>query len=264
VKLYPPARPALIAPGSNDPRIQPVGVILHVAATNARSLHDYFDGPSGGIESHLYLRRDGTWEQYRDLEHEADANYKGNSWITGAHRNGFISVETQGLGSGEWTDEQLREIRTFLLWASAEFSFPLRRSPSMQPASPAKGGVGYHTMYAGWSNVPGKVCPGPNRIKQFDNVLVPWMKDPEEDNVTPADIAAIAAAVKDELLGAGLRDQVRQALDAELGDESGAGAFSDRVAEKVAAKLGPSKTLVVDPAGVAAAVADTLSQRLKG
>lgn len=134
----------------------------------------------------------------------------------------------------------------------------------MQPDSPAKGGVGYHTMYAGWSNVAGKVCPGPKRIDQFNDVLVPWMKDPQEDNVTPADIDAIADAVKDKILGAGLRDQVRQALDAELGDESGTGAFSDRVAQKVAAILGPSKTLVVDSAGLAAAVADTLSDRLKG
>lgn len=101
---YPPAVRRQVTLTSADPRIRPVGVILHVAATNAESLHDWFNGPSGGIESHLYLRKDGTWEQYRDFEHEADANFKGNSWISGSHRNGFISVETQGLGAGEWTD----------------------------------------------------------------------------------------------------------------------------------------------------------------
>lgn len=107
---YPKAQLKLIEPGSNDPRIQPVGVILHVAASLASSLWPYFSRWSGGVESHLYLRQDGTWEQYRDFFHEADANYKGNSWISGAHRNGFISVETQGLGPGEWTPEQIDEL----------------------------------------------------------------------------------------------------------------------------------------------------------
>lgn len=59
---YPDAILKLIPPGDNDPRIQPVGVILHVAAMEGPSLHGYFDGPSGGIESHLYVRYDGTIE----------------------------------------------------------------------------------------------------------------------------------------------------------------------------------------------------------
>ena len=70
-------------PSKTDPKIVPIGVILHVDAGNAASLSEYFGGadgtgPSKGIESHFYIRRDGHVEQYRDTEQEADANYKGN------------------------------------------------------------------------------------------------------------------------------------------------------------------------------------------
>jgi hypothetical protein len=82
----------------------------------------------------------------------------------------------------------LAEIKDFLRWASAEHGFPLRRCPTVQPDSPAEGGVGYHVMFGAgagtysWSNAAGKVCPGPDRIRQFDHDLVPWM-DAEGDDL---------------------------------------------------------------------------------
>lgn len=258
---YPPATQKLITPGSNDPRIQPVGVVLHVAATEALSLYNWFNGPSGGIESHLYLRYNGSWEQYRDFEHEADAQYLGNSWVSGAHRNGFISVETQGLGAGRWTPEQMESITEFLLWASREFGFPLRKVLVAQPSSPAQGGVGYHTQFGSWSNVSGKTCPGPDRIQQFHDVLVPWMSAIQEDDVAYSEAQMI--------------DFARRAVQAELGDEN-VGAFSDRIVAKVLAALPPvdiealaaavaARVAVpaLDPAALATAVANTLAARLK-
>jgi hypothetical protein len=168
---------------ANDPPITPIGVILHVSGSEATSLHGWFDGPSGGIESHLHIARDGTVEQYRDTQREADANYKGNSWMEGGKRLGFLSVETQGVAAGEWTPEQLTEIRRFLAWASRTHGFPLRVAPSYR--SP---GVGWHVMWGAgegtdsWSNARGKVCPGRDRIRQFHTDLIPWMARP----VTPA------------------------------------------------------------------------------
>lgn len=174
--FYPPAKRRNIRPGASDPLIVPVGVVLHVAATRARTLKGWFSGPSGGIESHLYLRRNGTWEQYRSLLREADAQFRGNSWVVDGVRYGFISVETQGLGPGRWSKRQLAALETFLLWASGEFGFPLRVVNVPQPSSPKAGGVGFHTLHKSWSNVSGKTCPGPRRIRQFYDVIAPWMR----------------------------------------------------------------------------------------
>lgn len=184
--VYPGARFRNIPPGVNDPTITPIGVILHVDAGNSGSLYDYFATKSGGIESHFFIRKDGGVEQYRDTRYEADANYKANSFFKNGKRYGFISVETQGLAAGEWTAEQLREIKELLLWAHQTHGIPLRRCPEWDEP-----GVGYHVMFGApgpWTPV-SKSCPGPDRVKQFNNVLVPWFAhattptEPEEDDM---------------------------------------------------------------------------------
>jgi hypothetical protein len=209
--LYPGARQRLITPGSNDPAITPIGVILHVDAGNSASLYNYFSTASGGIESHFHIPKTGSPEQYRDTSREADANYKGNSFLKNGKRYGFISVETQGLGSGEWNAHQLDEIKKLLLWANKVHGIPLRRCPDWDEA-----GIGYHVMFGApgpWTPV-SKSCPGPDRVKQFNNILVPWFRNattpPPPPPVTSKDLidmatqAEIAAAVE-----AGIRDYMR-------------------------------------------------------
>jgi hypothetical protein len=171
--LYPGAVKKLIAPGSTDPPIIVVGVILHVDAGNSSSLYNYFNGPSGGIESHFHIPKTKPVEQYRDTGREADANLKANSFIKNGKRYGFISVETQGLEREEWNAYQIGEIKKLLLWAHETHGVPLRRCPAWD-----QGGVGYHTMWGApsqWTPV-AKSCPGPARIKQFNNIIVPWLK----------------------------------------------------------------------------------------
>src|SRR5690606_33944857 len=104
---YPKAIRCNIPPGSNDPRIRATQAILHVAVSELPSLYHIFQSRNG-IESHFYVRRDGTVEQYRDTDFEADANYKANPRA--------ISIETQGMGDGEWTPAQLASIKELLLW----------------------------------------------------------------------------------------------------------------------------------------------------
>lgn len=203
--IYPGARARLISPGSNDPQIIPIGVILHVDAGNSGSLYSYFANKSGGIESHFHIRKDGGVEQYRDTTYEADANYKGNSFRKNGRTYGFISVETQGLEMEEWNENQLREIKELLLWAHRIHGIPLRVCPAWDEA-----GIGYHIMFGSpgaWTNV-SKSCPGPKRIKQFNSILVPWMKTalmkpdpvqpPVEDDM-PFTEAQIRALVQAEL-----------------------------------------------------------------
>lgn len=168
---------------ATDPQITPIGVVLHVDAGNARSLFDWFNGPSKGIESHFHVAKDGYTEQYRDTEQEADANYHGNSFELGGKTVGFISVETQGYFDGVWTDAQLARIKEILVWARDTHGIPLEECQAWNDP-----GVGYHVMWGApgaWTPVAGKTCPGPRRIDQFYNDIVPWMEGAEVKQAQP-------------------------------------------------------------------------------
>ena len=163
--LVPFADKQLIKPGVNDPRVEVRIGILHVDAGNAYNLHDYFADRSGGIESHLHIPKNAHLFQYRDTGWEADANYKANPFA--------LSVETQGYGEGEWTDLQIEMIKRVMLWAVKEHGIPLRKVTSWNDP---RGGWGYHIQFPQWHPV-AKSCPGPDRIKQFNRILVPWMAE---------------------------------------------------------------------------------------
>lgn len=205
-----------IRPGVNDPVIIPIGIILHTDAGNSASLYNYFNGPSGGVESHFHIPKSRPVEQYRDTGYEADANLKANSFSVDGIRYGFISVETQGLAGDPWTDHQLAEIQKLILWAkSVHPRIQLRVCPG-----PFQAGIGYHTLFGSpgpWTPV-AKSCPGPLRIKQFNQVLVPWLKTASTTDVstggpmslTAADITAIRAAVQAEIEEYAIRFWVTQ------------------------------------------------------
>jgi len=160
--FYPKAIVKNIAPGSNDPAIKPRVAILHVAISEGESLFGWFNGPSGGVESHFYIRRDGTVEQYRSIYFQADANFDANDFA--------VSIETQGMGPGRWTRAQVRAIKALLLWLHNEADIPLHRCKVWDGA-----GVGYHSSFAQWNHA-GKPCPGADRIKQFNGELTRWMR----------------------------------------------------------------------------------------
>lgn len=170
-----------LLPLGPDRRIAPIGAVLHVAESLADSLYPYFNGPSNGVESHFYVRFDGTVEQYRDTGYEADANLEANSFLEGGTVYGFVSIETQGRGSGEWTPAQLESIKRLLLWLRATHGVPLVVCPG-----PREPGVGYHIMFGSpgpWTTKV-KTCPGPDRIKQYWNVIVPWMEGENAVKIT--------------------------------------------------------------------------------
>lgn len=160
MSLCPFAEHKLIPPGSNDPAIVPRVAILHVAVTDAWSLFDFFRDRSGGVESHFYITWRGKIEQYRDTEYEADANYRANPFA--------VSIETQGWGGGKWNAKQLASIKRLLVWLQDEHAIPLRECKTWSGS-----GLGYHSAFAPWSNVV-KSCPGPHRIQQFYDDILPW------------------------------------------------------------------------------------------
>lgn len=168
---YPEATKKVIKPGPNDPPIIVVGAILHVDAGNNGDLFKYFSEQSDGIESHFHIPKAGPIHQYRDTHFEADANLKANSFYRDGKRYGFVSIETQGLAAGEWNAHQVAQIKRLLRWLSETHDFPL-----LKATDPRGPGVGYHTLFG----APGpwtpnaKTCPGPDRVRQFNEVLVPW------------------------------------------------------------------------------------------
>ena len=185
--LCPFATHKLIPAGSNDPRIDARAAILHVDAGNASSLYDYFRYRSGGIESHFFVKLDGTIEQYRDTAYQADANLDANDFA--------ISIETQGFGGGKWTAAQLASIKRLLRWLHAEHGIPFRKIQHWDGS-----GVGYHTLFGApshWTPY-AKTCPGPERIKQFNEILVPWFevarlpKPPAPAPVPDAELVVVA------------------------------------------------------------------------
>jgi hypothetical protein len=171
----------LIPPGSNDPRIFPRLAILHTDGGDAYNLGDWFDGPSGGIESHFHVPKDGYLFQYRDTGWEADANYLANPFA--------ISIETQGTGYENWTDLQIATIFRLLRWLHAEHpAIELRRVTAWDGT-----GVGYHVQFGApgpWTPS-AKICPGPKRIGQYNNLIIPGLNGDWIDMATEAEIRAI-------------------------------------------------------------------------
>lgn len=174
--LCPFAKHMLIRPDANDPRIKPRLVIYHVDAGNASSLYNLFldnQRPGGSkVEAHFFVKKNGDIEQYRDIYFQADANVAANDFA--------VSIETQGLGTGEWTPEQVASLQHLTLWLHMEAGIPIHKCQS------ATGdGVGYHRMFDSWN--PNKhSCPGDDRVKQFERVFVPWFATVGRVTPTPA------------------------------------------------------------------------------
>lgn len=163
-----PAKQAMIVPSI---------MIAHTAVSGARSLYDYFNGPSGGIEAHCYIRADGTAEQYIAADERADANGGANRWFdraAGVWRGAF-SCETYDNGNPAipWTQAQINTLADVAGWLHQRYGVPLTVCTS--PTSP---GLGWHSMWPNpnpWS--PGNhTCPGSVRIAQFRNQLLPLIE----------------------------------------------------------------------------------------
>lgn len=233
--------------GSNDPFIIPVGDVFHVAVSESSSLWNIFtDGR--GIESTGYIRRDGSIEQYRPLHIECDAQAGGNSWVgSNGKRYGLNSWETQGMGDGEWTDAQIATIKWIISLKHKEWGVPLRVCPS-----PHSSGFGYHRLFSSW-NPNSHSCPGPDRVRQFENVIVPWMKAGAQegdwfDMATQQDLedavahalggAPIRVGTKDgEPVFHRLSDVLRDLLNDEARIKSAIGNNADRIRDAILAKL---------------------------
>lgn len=166
---YPGAiRRPLHPEADTQPPMAATQVILHTIEGSAQSAYNTF--LTGNLESHFIVHSSGEVWQLIPTNRSADANYHANLRLDGT---GAISVETEDDGTPEdtpWTDAQLTTIADIIAWACGTYDIPLRRC-----AAPHEPGIGYHSMFGApseWTDVPGKTCPAPARIAQFDEVLV--------------------------------------------------------------------------------------------
>lgn len=159
------------------PRARTRGIILHVAASEAASLRGWFNNPKARASSHFYVRRDGTVEQYVDLDQV--------SWTSGAGSSETIGVETQGMAHGEWTPAQVAALANIISWCAARYKFPIK---TMGSSKAYERGVGWHALGVPgtyrqkargvsqtggqlWSSAVGKVCPGAERVRQIPGIV---------------------------------------------------------------------------------------------
>lgn len=197
----------LLPENTTQPPVRITQVILHVAASEGESLYNWWMHPDNNLESHFYVRYDGTIEQYIDTSRSADANYLANLRPDGT---GAMSIETEGLAEGWWTAAQLDSIQRLIDWAHEVHDVPLRVC-----RTPSDPGVGYHVMFGApgpWTTKSGKVCPGPMRIDQFLNLIAArFGAEPEEFDMTPDELSAAVEKAFRAVL-AGFSDQVAYGL----------------------------------------------------
>lgn len=178
-----------------QPAIVPSMLVLHTAVSNAASLYNWFNGPSHGVESHVYIRADGTGEQYVSADMRADANGNANRWLDPDRTTwrGAFSVETWDNKdpSIPWTDPQIATIADLARWLNRTYAMPLTLATPTNWA-----GIAWHSLVPTWS--PGHhTCPGPVRIAQIHDQLMPMLTQPSEEDDMPglAQLGTVMAAV---------------------------------------------------------------------
>lgn len=164
-----------------EPDLDASQLVLHTAvdAPGPTSLEGWWNVPGNNIESHFFVRMDGTIEQYMDTSKQADAQRYGNSRA--------ISIETEDDGKPEttpWNEAQLQAIIRLGRWILANHPKIAHRVCR----SWTDPGIGYHSMWGApsvWTPAEGKTCPGAARIAQFPSVVAA-ITDPDKPIPTPS------------------------------------------------------------------------------
>ena len=163
MSLCPFATRKLLPESHTQPAIAPRVAILHSAAGRG-SLYGWFLN-SSNLESHFWVSETGEIEQYMDTQVRADANLKANAFA--------VSIETESSpqATERWTPAQAAAIVRLLDWLCTEHPAIKRQQCPAWDGS----GIGWHIMFGTpgpWTPV-AKSCPGPARIAQARNEIIP-------------------------------------------------------------------------------------------
>ena len=204
-------------------------MVGYLASTDAMFKRDGY----GGTESHfgiggvwgsdLSAQLNGVIYQWQDLNYQADANLEGNPYI--------ISIETADNAPQlakdirPWTDAQVEAMVRLIADLCKRYDIPPKLIPDTKPG---RRGLAFHAqgieprLVDGgrkWSLARGKECPGPVRIQQFMNQVIPLVQKklnpPEEDIM--ASKAELREIIREELRN---KDNItiiaRELLDADV------------------------------------------------
>ncbi|WP_327679470.1 N-acetylmuramoyl-L-alanine amidase [Kitasatospora sp. NBC_00458] len=165
---YEPAEKMELQPESDEqPAITPTQAIFHSVAApwRPRRMFEYWRD-STRLESHFGVGYDGSVGQFVGTETRADANMHANRRADGT---GAVSVETASddQATDPWTDAQIAALIALGVWLHQRHGIPLRVCPSWDAP-----GFGVHRMFPEWSDG-GTACPGPVRLRQFHDVVMP-------------------------------------------------------------------------------------------
>ena len=165
---YPHAVQKRISRNHGGVRKSTRAVVLHVDAGGAQSLFGWFNNPKSSASSHFYVRYDGVVEQYLDTALTAWTQRDGNG--------SCIGIETQGKGDGEWTPAQAASLAALVRWLCDTHGI---EKVDMVTSRRAARGIGMHRYGIDpwrasggevWGGR-GKICPGPDRVRQFPGVV---------------------------------------------------------------------------------------------
>lgn len=143
-------------------------VILHTNGGGSGSLQGYFTGNAHGdhgtdnrhVGAQLQVLRDGSAEQYVDLDDVIYHAYSASEWAIG------IETEDDGHPERPWTPAQVRTI----IRICRELKVPGRL---LQEA--ASDGVGWHEQYPSWNRT-AHACPGAVRERQIREQIIPALR----------------------------------------------------------------------------------------
>lgn len=208
--LCPFAEHRLLPESRTQPGIVPTQVIDHTIVGTVEGADAHFRN-SASTETHFGIRKDGSIVQWMDTEVRADGNYKANRRPDGT---GAVSIETAGFATEEWTDAQVDALVRLHVWL-AKTHLKIGHRATRTGSDP---GFGYHVMHGSpgpWTPV-AKSCPGPKRIKQWHELVLPRtlaaLRGEQEDDMPS--IAEVKKAVAEVLEKE--RDEQAQATAAKL------------------------------------------------
>ena len=131
----------------HEPAITMRTVIHHSIVGSAEGAFQYF-ATSTSVESHFIVKKNGYFWQCMSLGEQADANFRANAFA------GSIETEDNGNPNTDpWTPAQIDT----LVWLSLEMRRLRPRIARRKCRTWDDAGLGYHTLFPQWTNVPGKL-----------------------------------------------------------------------------------------------------------
>ena len=248
-------RPVTYAPAARTFSRPPIGWILHVTVSNGSPWSGFETAPMGKRRfSHLWVAKDGHAEQYAELDHD--------SWAQGDGNDLYWSVETEGYPAEPLTLAQIGTLARWHLWSG---------TTDKLADTPGQPGIGTHQMGgAAWG---GHTCPDPAmglpgpRSKQRTTILSTAQAiaaGGPDMPLTQDDLNKVAAAVWSASFGAAPNTETAGVRLARAATPAPPALDIAALAAATAAALVPllPTGTVLDPAALAAKVADELATRL--